>query len=624
MTHAEYNAQVRQISAALVSLGLAKNDVVSLFSENSHRWGICDLAIMSCGAASAVRGASAPSPELAYIIEHSRSRALFVENVETLRHLLSACAPDLIADLKFIFVLFGSSIEASALLPELVTQPPVLSFDQVIRIGKSMLPGSDNDSGETELQINATRDMTASVLYTSGTTGNPKGVVLTHDNILRQLEHICLGEFDPAPGDVFVSILPCWHVFERTAAYWCLSRGMTLVYSNKRHFKADLSKYRPHILIAVPRVFENLHATIFSRLRSATAIRKALFAAFTHISLLFVQSRRILSRMTIQSNAISPLARLFHLIRMVLLWPLWSLAHLLIWKKIRAGLGGRVSICLSGGGSIATYLEDFFECANIPICVGYGLTETSPVIANRFSQRNLRGSTGMPLTATTVKLVDSETGDRITKPGAQGVLHVTGPSVFKGYLENEKATEAAFDSEGYFNTGDMAFYADGGDIVLCGRCKDIIVLSNGENIEPTAIEDAISSSSYIDQIMLVGQDKKSLGALVVPNFDQLVEDGVVTQSFVDDMRSKPMSMDEIDAKMTTEKQGMMALDVIQNEIKDRNMVRKAYCASDVISHVKVVATPFSVENGTMTQTLKLKKDVIAKQYEATIASMYEI
>lgn len=594
LTHTELQEKVKYVSNGLNVLGVKQYDIISLFSESSYRWCIIDLAIMSLGAVSAVRGTQAPCTELKYIISHSNSKYLIIENRQTLLHLLSS-KPDL-DHIEFIVLLFGSSSECISDLE--TTNIKIYSFEEVLETGKL---------SKLNFQFIGNRNDMATLLYTSGTTGNPKGVVLTHDNILRQLEHISLGNTsDPKVGEIIVSILPCWHVFERTAAYWCLSKGMTLVYSNKRHFKSDLVKHKPHMLISVPRVFDNLHCTVMSKMRKASSLQNAIFDFFANITMLFITSRRIVQGLVIKSSDISIQIKIFSLMKMCLLFPLWALAHLLIWKKIRNGLGGRLRICLSGGGSIATYLEDFFESSGITIYVGYGLTETSPVIANRFDGRNIRGTTGLPLTATHVKLINSATGEIIKKEGEQGVLFVSGPCVFNGYLNDENATKKVFDNDGYFDTGDLASYTSTGELVMDGRKKDLIVLSNGENIEPSGIEDCLLSSRFIDQVMLVGQDQRALGALIVPMFDQLKEAGILSEDDKDNLDNN-----------------MKCIEFMKNEIRHLNEDRIAYSSSnDRIVHLKFVTTPFSVDNGMMTQTLKLKKDVISIKYKHVIDEMY--
>ena len=612
LTFAQIRQRVVAIAAGFRALSLSRSEVVSLFSENSYRWFLADQAIMTLGAASAVRGVSAPVPELRYIYEHSESVAMVVEHASVLERLVAAGLDR--SSVRFAVVLYGDIAGAQALLPGV----RVLSLADVEALGKGTAP--------TDLLPVANRSDLATLLYTSGTTGFPKGVVLTHGNILAQLEDISLGSIDPLPGEVFVSVLPCWHVFERTAEYWVLSLGVQLVYSDKRHFKSDLLKHRPHLLISVPRVFDNLHTTIMSRLQSASSARRALFAVFMAISLAFIKARRRVRGMDLNdsSNSFPPM-KLFNILQMMLLLPFYALADKLIWTKIRANMGGRLRTCLSGGGSIAGHLEDFFECAGLNICVGYGLTETSPVIANRFGEENMRGTTGMTLPRAYVKIIDRET-DNPVKPGEQGTLHIRGPYVFSKYLKNPEATAKVFDHEGYFNTGDLAYYTETGNIIISGRDKDLIVLSNGENIEPAPIEDAILASSLIDQIMLVGQDQRSLSALVVPHLESLQREGLVDDKFVEKVETLLKAPEENRAEISKlEIELGDRSDIsskIKSELRKYNEERIGYTNNDRIVNIRIILVPFSVENGQMTQTLKLKKNVVNKLYAEEIQSLF--
>lgn len=610
LTYAQLDEAVRRMAAGLWHLGLRPRDNVSFFSENSHRWFILDQAIMTCGAAAAVRGVAAPVPELLYIYSNSESRALFVEDLATLERLVAGGLDHNKVD--FIVLLFGDTEPARKLVPEVA----LYSFEDLSQLGRE-----NPDTVKSELP---SRDDMATLLYTSGTTGHPKGVVLTHGNILTQLEFISLGSLDPTPGEVFVSILPCWHVFERTAAYWCLGKGVTLVYSNKRSFRDDLAKYRPHLLISVPRVFENLHSTIMGRLRKASPLRRALFSFFMSVSLAFVYARRRLQGMDVHQTP-NPISKIFNAVILALLAPFFGLANMLVWRKIRAGVGGRLRICLSGGGTIAQYLEDFFECASIDICVGYGMTETSPVIANRFGQRNVRGSTGMAMPVADVKIVDRDSGELVPR-GEQGVLLARTPSVFREYWRNEEATKKAIDSEGFFDTGDLAYISHGGDIVISGRSKDVIVLSNGENIEPAPIEDAVAASDLIDQVMLVGQDQRALGALVVPKLVELQDAGVIDAETKARLEGLKKGGDDARAEIAAVEQELSEdgalISAIRKEVRTKNLERVNYTGNDNVAHVRIVLQPFSVENGMMTQTLKIKKDIVSKTYAKEIEKMY--
>jgi long-chain acyl-CoA synthetase len=608
LTYSELKDRIAVFAAGLKHLGLQEGQFVGLFSENSARWLIADQGIMSVGAAAAVRGVDAPVDELTYIYEHSGSAALVAEDSTVLSKLLAGGLDP--SGATFIVLLYGS-------LPSDSHLTNVYSFDDVMAKGQSDFPGQ-----WTKPDI--TRSSIATVLYTSGTTGRPKGVALTHGNILAQLDRISIGPLDPLPGEVFVSVLPCWHIFERTAAYYCLTKGMQVVYSNKRHFRDDLLKHRPHVLIAVPRVFENLFASVMSKLRNARSSQKAVFSLFAAISVAFIHARRSVQGLSLSaplsSQSLPQKVLLF--LKFLVLAPLYALANLLVWKKIRAALGNRVKLCVCGGGSVPEYIEDFFEAASVDICIGYGLTETSPVICNRFAGHNVRGSAGLPLPDTEVRVVDLETRQPLPD-GQQGELLVKGPQVFSGYFKDSEATSKAFDSLGYFDTGDLAYVGPDGDVVITGRSKDVIVLSNGENIEPAPIEDAIVGSALIDQVMLVGQDEKHLGALVVPSLPALLSAGLIDEAA--HARLEMLLRSNESEELRKESHVLLntpgVYEALNSAITQANRSRSTYTAGDRIHDLRLILEPFSVENGMLTQTLKVKRNVVSDVYSSDILGL---
>ena len=287
---------------------------------------------------------------------------------------------------------------------------------------------------------------------------------------------------------------------------------------------------------------------------------------------------------------------------MIYLWPLHQLGDRIVYAKVRQAMGGQVDYLVSGGGSIADHLEDFYELAGIPILGGYGLTETSPITHVRRPWRNLRGADGQPVPGVETLIVDLETRKPVPV-GQAGLVLLRGPQIMQGYYKNPEATAKAVDPEGWLDTGDLGRMTPQGDLIITGRAKDTIVLTNGENIEPTPIENACLRSPYIDQIMLLGQDQKMLGALIVPNQEAL-EKWAASKGIAPALES--------DAVQT----------LIKQELKREVANRPGYRADDRIGPFKLLSEPFTVENGLLTQTLKVKRNKVRDRYQETIDALF--
>lgn len=484
----------------------------------------------------------------------------------------------------------------------------------------------------------------ATLIYTSGTTSSssrpkPKGVMLTHANLLYQVTDNSFcddahSQLNPQVGDVSLSILPCWHVFERTAMYYCLARGACVVYTNLRSFKPDLVKYKPHYLIAVPRLYETVYKGAMSAFKQQPRMKRKLVDAFKAVSHKFKKNLRIFRNLTLGSDtAVSSTVRspIKHFIKRavagmyaLLLWPLFKLADIIIWKKVRASLGGRIKLMVSGGSSLPMEIDEFFDMASINLLVGYGLSETSPVLFSRKVESNVLGSIGTIVPGgTTYKIkpfhphsshatISDKTSEEASP--VSGVLWVKGPGVMKGYMGDEKNTRAAMDEEGYFNTGDLVRYdAITGNLVLTGRAKDTIVLLNGENVEPQSIEDAISvSSSLIDQAMLVGQDQRFLSAIIVLNKTELEKRGLLN------LNNNTGNAADIAQILNSSSE---IKEAVQNEVNQACMGQKLRPWEKVSSFV-LTLEPFTVSNNQLTQTLKVKRHVVATVYEDQIKAIY--
>jgi long-chain acyl-CoA synthetase len=596
VTYQDLARQIQQFAAGLQALGVQPQAKVSLFADNSPRWFIADQGIITAGAVNVVRSSGAERQELLYILEHSDSSSLVVENSDTFEK-LSSHLNDL--PIELVVILYDE-IDRSDLPLRIV------NFTQLMTIG-----------AQQQLQlVPQNKDTLATLIYTSGTTGRPKGAMLSHGNLLHQIVNL-EAVIQPNAGDRVLSILPSWHAYERSGEYFLLSHGCTLYYTNLRSIKKDLQKYKPHYMVGVPRLWESIYEGVQKQFREQPKWRQKLINFFFSVSEQYIVARRIAQNLSLEHFHVSQSDRFFAQIKASLLFPLHALADKIVYRKVRDAVGNNIKAIISGGGSLAKHLDDFYEIVGIPLLVGYGLTETAPVTNARFPNHNLRGTAGRAIPQTEIKIVDPDTR-QILPSGQRGLVLIRGPQVMLGYYKNPEATAKAIDPEGWFDSGDLGWITPTNDLVLTGRAKDTIVLSNGENIEPQPIEDACVRSPYIDQIMLVGQDQRSLGALIVPNLEAL-QQWATNQQLNLNLPSPHASPEEVEA---SDLNGKEIYQLIRQELNREVKNRPGYRADDRIGPFRLIAQPFSIENGMMTQTLKIKRPIIYERYQHLIDSMF--
>ncbi len=587
LTYGQLYQQMQRFAAGLQFLGiLPSNETypkrVALFSDNQPRWLVADQGIMFAGAANVVRSAQADIQELLFILQNSGAVALIVEDLALLKKLRSGL--DDFA-LEFIILLSDEVAPADADLK-------IYNFSQILGLAPNaeLIPhGFD-------------RDDLATLMYTSGTSGMPKGVMLTHGNLIHQVNSAsCVLQL--SEGDRVMSILPIWHTYERTFEYFIFSRGCTQFYTNIRYVKKDLKIHSPQYMVGVPRLWESIYEGIQKQFRDQPADKQKLVNRFLTASQTYINAKRTLQNLHLDNLNPSAVDKLVSALKFPLFWAFHKVGDKLVYSKIRAGIGN-IQYVVSGGGSIADHLEDFFEIIGVEVLGGYGLTETSPITHVRRPWRNLRGADGQPLMYTETKIVDLESRREVST-GKKGVVLLRGPQIMKGYFNNPEATRKAIDPDGWFDSGDLGYVTEWGDLVLTGRAKDTIVLSNGENIEPLPIENACLRSPYVDQIMLVGQDQKSIGALIVPNLDAL-QQWSEQQGYSGevDLNSKPIQ------------------DLFKSELLQRVKDRAGYRPDDRITAFRLLPEAFTVENGLLTQTLKVRRNVVTEQYAAIINEIF--
>ncbi|CAI0397639.1 unnamed protein product, partial [Linum tenue] len=614
MTYKELEQEILYFAEGLRIVGVMPREKLALFADNSCRWLVADQGTMAMGAINVVRGSRSTSEELLQIYNHSDSIALAVDNPELFNRIAGTFHSK--ATLRFVILLWG---EKSSLNVSGIEELPVFSYQEIIDLGQESYRAFSGapDSRSMHLFETISSDDIATLMYTSGTTGNPKGVMLTHKNLLHQINN--LWDIVPAiPGDRFVSMLPSWHAYERACEYFIFTCGVEQVYTTVRNLKDDLRHYQPHYIISVPLVFETLYSGIQKQISSSSMLRKALARFLIRVSLTYMEMKRIYKGMYLTSKEQqqpSYLTAMFdwlwaRVIAAILL-PVHMLAKVLVYRKIRSAIGiSKAGI--SGGGSLPSYVDRFFEAIGINVQNGYGMTETAPVTAARRLNLNVLGSIGHPIRHTEFKIVEPETNETLP-PGTKGVVKVRGPQVMKGYYKNPWATEQVLDKDGWLNTGDIGWIAPhhsigrsrncGGIIVLEGRAKDTIVLSTGENVEPLELEEAAMKSNLIQQIVVIGQDQRRLGALVVPNEEEVLL-AAKKASIVDD-HATAISQDQVNR-------------LLYDELRSRT----AACSFQ-IGPILVVDEPFTIDNGMMTPTMKIRRDKVAAKYKQQIADLYK-
>ena len=594
ISYRDLASQIEQFATGLQTLGIQPQAKVALFADNSPRWFIADQGIMTAGAVDVVRSSAAEQQELLYILENSDSTSLVVENLKTLAKLSPQLAE---LPINLIVLLSDETPDPEAAIK-------TVNFQQLMELGQN------NSLQPVEQDL----DTLATLLYTSGTTGKPKGVMLSHGNLLHQVNYVKT-VFQPQPGDVVLSILPSWHAYERAAEYFFLAHGGTQIYTSIRYFKQDLKEFQPTYMVGVPRLWESLYDGIQKLLSSQSASQQKLVKFFLKQSEKYITAKRIAENTSLEHFNASPRQRSLADLKAGTLYPLHALADKLVYRKIREGIGNIKAVC-SGGGSLAKYLDDFYETVGIDVFVGYGLSETSPITNARTPHHNLRGTAGKPLPHVEIKIVNPETRESLPQ-GERGLVLIKGSPVMQGYYQNPEATAKAIDAEGWFDSGDLGWVTPFNDLVLTGRAKDTIVLTNGENIEPQPIEDACVRSPYIDQIMLVGQDQRALGALIVPNLETL-QQWATTQN----LELKLPDPDNLEQSSVDSLYDTAVLDLYRNELNREVRNRPGYKTDDRITDFRFIIEPFSQANGLMTQTFKIKRPQVREQYQHLIDEIF--
>lgn len=516
ITYRELFQASLDFGAALLSIGIKRGDLIGLISDNRKEWLQADMGIMAVGAIDVPRGCDATLIDLEAIFSITETKYIVTENSAQVKKILS-----IREKIPFVqkIIVFDEPTE-DALQEAKDCNVELFSFSQMMKLGQAFRI-DHKDEVEQELE-KGSRDELACIIFTSGTTGTPKGVQLSHGNFLSQLEELPERIFIN-PGEKALLVLPVWHVFEREVEYVILIQGGSLCYSKPigSILLADFKKLNPTLLPAVPRVFEAIYDGILRKMRKTGGIVNALFSFFTNVAIIHSRMQRLMFNQNVSFTRYYTVAWWFaFLIPWTLLWPLKFLGNLIVFRKIKAMLGTNFRAGIAGGGAYPPVLDEFFWAIGVKIVEGYGLTETSPVISVRPIAAPVFGNVGSPLRGIKCRIVDPEDGF-VLKRGQFGAVQVKGPTVMQGYYKRPDLTAKTMTVDGWLDTGDLGMLTIHDEIVLKGRKKDTIVLLGGENVEPLPIELKLSESRYIKQAVVVGQDQHYLGALILVDEDEI-------------------------------------------------------------------------------------------------------
>ena len=566
----ELDARVDALALGLLDRGLEAGDRVALFADNRIEWLIADQAISRAGLVSVPRGTDTALAELDLIVEHSGARCVIVENDAAAEHFADLCEVLRLLRPRESDEDAGDSHDSAS--STRVTHP---SLAELEARGRELLETNEGRQLLAEAHAAVTPDSIATIVYTSGTTGRPKGVVLTHRNIVSNVHNALAVLRFPTLGRL-LSILPSWHMFERIIEYVAITRGCSIVYTDQRRLKADMEHERPHIVAFVPRVWERLAAGVQAKFDKLPSWKRRLIGGLQRLGLHLARGKGKPNR---------ALAWLHAKLSRKLLAPLWK------------AFGGRLMLGVSGGGALPESVDRFLLSVGVPLLNGYGLTETSPVLNVRDYRANRLRAVGPPIPETEIRIVAKD--GKTCKVGQIGEIQARGPQIMRGYYRDEEATRRVIDDEGWFSTGDLGSLDQDGWLYITGRLKDTIVLATGENVEPEPIECALVSSPWIHQAMLLGQDCKVIGGLIVPDKEHVEETLGAYDADSPELRK-----------------------TLRSEIDRLLISQNGFRPIDRVGPFAVIAEPFSSEQGTMTATLKLRRHVIRERYADTIRELY--
>ncbi len=563
ITYDEVYQNTEDLALGLTSLGVRRGDRVAIISENRPEWVYADMAILNLGAVDVPLYPISTSEMIEYIINDSESVGIFVSNKFQLNKILKVI--NNCKSLKFIIVMNHE---------DKTSGKNVYSLQEVQEKGKSFK--SENPNLFLDNVDLAGEDDLCTIIYTSGTTGEPKGVMLTHKNIVSNIKG-AHEVFDIDQNDVFLSFLPLCHIFERMGGYYtAFSSGGIICYAESiEKIAQNMLEIKPTIMTAVPRLFERMYSRIRKNVETQSPAKQKIFNWAIELGKEYQAVKKTEQHIPIG-------LALKH-----------KLADKLVYSKLRERTGGKLRFFISGGAALSRELGQFFEAAGIIVIEGYGLTESSPVIAvNRLNDYKF-GTVGKPLPGVEIKIAKD------------GEILAYGPNIMKGYFKKKKETEEAI-KDGWLHTGDIGVFDAEGFLIITDRKKHLFKTSGGKYIAPTPIENMFLASKYIDQFVLIGDRRMFLSALIVPDFEALKE-------YADANRIPYKDEKEL-VKFK------QIYELLDNEL---NQFQKKLASFERVRKFAILDKPFTIENGELTPSLKIKRKLVEERYKDLIEDMYK-
>jgi long-chain acyl-CoA synthetase len=563
ITYDQFKEETDLLAFGLASLGVKKDDKIAIISENRPEWAYSDMAILGLGAIDVPLYPSLTSESVEFILNNSESKGIIVSTKFQLNKVLKI--RNKCKTLKFIILLNEKDIDPN--------NKDMIAFSKVQELGRTYQKSHPSLLKDNLSQIKP--DDICTIIYTSGTTGEPKGVVLTHHNILSNVQ-AALDSFPISSKDVFLSFLPLCHIFERMAGYYTAFAAKCVVcYAESIETVAqNLVEIKPTIMTTVPRLFERIHSKIIKNVESQPAKKQKIFYWAMEAGKKYKEA---------QKKGKVPLSLSLQ----------YKLADKLVYKKLQEKTGGNLRFFISGGAALPRAMGEFFEAIGIIIIEGYGLTESSPVIAaNRYEDYKF-GSVGKPFPGVDIKIA------------SDGEILAKGPNIMQGYYKNKKETEATI-KDGWLYTGDIGVFDADGFLIITDRKKHLFKTSAGKYIAPTPIESLFLASKYIDQFVLIGDRRMFLTALIVPDFEAVKE-------YADSHKIPYEKVEELVRDEEIYKMLDKEMDQFQKKLANYERVRKFV----------LLDKPFTIESGEITPSLKIKRKYVEERYQDLIEQMYQ-